>query len=238
ANYMAHDLHVKTVYVLDDSGAYGVGMADAFQRQAEKDGIKVLGRDRLDPKASDYTAVLTKIKQLNPDALYFGGVSQAGVKLVKQSYDIIPNVIKAGGDGMDTPDLLTGAGFPAAEGWYATIASPHMTDSTKAADLVATYKAKFGETPDDYAITSYDAGLVIIAAVKSLAAAHKPINHDTVRDAIQDAKVPTVQGVISFDQNGDIVDRTVSVFQVRKDTSKPLDDIEAQYHYIGVAPQA
>jgi len=238
ANYMAQDLHVKTVYVLDDSGAYGVGMADAFEAQAIKDGIKVLGRDRLDPKAADYTAVLTKIKQLNPDALYFGGVSQAGVKLVKQSYDIIPKIIKAGGDGMDTPDLLNGAGFPAAEGWYATIASPHMTDSSKAAALVAAYKAKFGETPDDYAITSYDAGLVIVAAVKSLAAAGKPINHDTVRDAIQAAKVPTVQGMISFDQNGDIVDRTVSVFQIRKDTSKPLDDIEAQYHYIGVAPQA
>ncbi|MGA9865892.1 MAG: branched-chain amino acid ABC transporter substrate-binding protein [Acetobacteraceae bacterium] len=238
ANYMARDLHVKSVYVLDDSGAYGVGMADAFEAQAKKDGIKVLGRDRLDPKAADYTAVLTKIKQLNPDALYFGGVSQAGVKLVKQSYDIIPNVIKAGGDGMDTPDLLNGAGFPAAEGWYATIASPHMTDSSKAAALVAAYKAKFGETPDDYAITSYDAGLVIVAAVKSLVAANKPVNHDTVRDAIQAVKVPTVQGVVSFDQNGDIVDRTVSVFQIRRDPSKPLDDIEAQYHYIGVAPQA
>ncbi len=116
ANYMAHDLHVKSVYILDDSGAYGVGMADAFEAQAKKDGIKVLGRDRLDPKAADYTAVLTKIKQLNPDALYYGGVSQAGVKLAKQAYDIIPKVIKAGGDGMQTPELLTGAGFPAAEG--------------------------------------------------------------------------------------------------------------------------
>ena len=86
--------------MLDDSGAYGVGLADAFQAQAEKIGIKVLGRDRLDPKAADYAAVLTKIKSLNPDALYYGGVDQAGVKLAKQAYEIIPNVIKAGGDGM------------------------------------------------------------------------------------------------------------------------------------------
>ena len=126
ANYMADKLKVKIVYVLDDSGAYGVGLADAFQAQAEKKGIKVLGRDRLDPKAADYSSILTKIKSLDPQALYYGGVGQAGVKLAKQAYDIIPNVIKAGGDGMQSADLLKGAGFPAVEGWYATVASPHV----------------------------------------------------------------------------------------------------------------
>ena len=97
--------------------SFGVGMADAFQKQAEAKGIKVLGRDRLDPKAADYTAILTKIKSMSPEALYYGGVTQAGVKLAKQSYDIIPNVIKAGPDGMYSPNLFNGAGFPAVEGW-------------------------------------------------------------------------------------------------------------------------
>src|SRR5215469_643786 len=64
ANYMAQNLKIKSVYVLDDSGAYGVGIADAYQRQAEKLGIKVLGRDQLNPKESDYTTILTKIKAL------------------------------------------------------------------------------------------------------------------------------------------------------------------------------
>jgi branched-chain amino acid transport system substrate-binding protein len=44
--------------------------------------------------------VLTKIKDLNPDALYYGGVAQAGAKLAKQAYDVIPKMIKAGGDGI------------------------------------------------------------------------------------------------------------------------------------------
>ena len=116
ANFMAEKLGVKNVYVLDDSGAYGVGLADAYQAQAEKKGIKVLGRDRLDPKAADYTAILTKIKALNPQALYYGGVGQAGIKLAKQAYDIMPTVIKAGGDGVYGATFLTGAGFPAVRG--------------------------------------------------------------------------------------------------------------------------
>ena len=88
----------------------------------------MLGRDRLDAKVADYTTVLTQIKALNPDALYYGGVSQAGVKLAKQSYDILPRVIRGGGDGIYSAEMLSAAGFPAADGWYATIASPHATE--------------------------------------------------------------------------------------------------------------
>src|SRR5947209_8628547 len=98
ANYFVDTLKVKSVYVLDDSGAYGVGIADAFQRQAEKRGLKMLGRDQLNPKEADYTTVLTKIKSLNPDSLYYGGVAQAGVKVVKQSFDIMAKIVRAGGD--------------------------------------------------------------------------------------------------------------------------------------------
>ena len=88
----------------------------------------MLGRDQLNPKEADYTTTLTKIKSLNPDAIYYGGVSQAGVKVVKQAYDIVPKMIKAGGDGMYGAEILSGAGFPAAEGWYATIAAPNILD--------------------------------------------------------------------------------------------------------------
>jgi branched-chain amino acid transport system substrate-binding protein len=231
-------LKIKSVYVLDDSGAYGVGLADAFQAQVEKKGVKILGRDRLDPKAADYTAILTKIKQLNPDALYYGGVGQAGVKLVKQAYDIVPNMIKAGGDGMYATEVLTAGGFPAAEGWYATIASPHLAGDTKVAEFTKLFQAKYNLQPDDYSITAYDAALVIVDAIKKIAATGKPVTRDAVRDAIEKAKTPTLQGTVSFDANGDLLDRTVSVFQIKQDKSAKPDDMDKQYRYIAVAPQS
>ena len=237
ANYYADVLHVKTVYILDDSGAYGVGLADAFQGQAEKKGIKILGRDRLDPKAADYTAVLTKIKSLNPDAIYYGGVLQAGVKLAKQAYDIVPKLIKGGGDGVQGPEMLTAVGYPANEGWYATVASPHVTEDAKMADWVKTYKAKFNVDPDDYAVTAYDAATVILAALKQVTSNGKEPTRDAVRDAIQAVKVNTLQGPVSFDANGDLQDKTISVFQIKQDKSIPADDMR-QYHYIGIAPSA
>ncbi len=238
ANYYADTLKVKSVYVLDDSGAYGVGIADAFQAQAEKKGIKVLGRDRLDPKEADYSAILTKIKSLNPDAIYYGGVTQAGVKLAKQAYDIIPKAIKAGGDGLYAPEMLTAAGFPAAEGWYASNAGPHMTEDKTAAEFMKRYKERFNLAADDYTITAYDAAQVLIDAIRKVEKTGKPITRDAVRDAIAGAKIKTMQGMVSFDANGDIVDRTVSVFQIKQDKSLPQDDVNAQFKYVGVAPQS
>jgi branched-chain amino acid transport system substrate-binding protein len=236
ANYMMDVLKVKSVYVLDDSGAYGVGLADAFQAQAKKRGMNVMGRDRLDPKEADYSAVLTKIKSLNPQALYYGGVGQAGVKLVKQAYDIVPGLIKAGGDGIYGADILKGAGFPAVEGWYATNAAPHVTEDPKTKAFGEAFYKRFGMYDEDYSVTCYVGAQVIIAAVKSLVTAGKPVTRDTVRDAINGTKLAdSLIGPVEFDANGDIKNKIISVFQVKEDKTKPLDDPDSQFKYIGVA---
>ena len=236
ANYFADTLKVKSVYVLDDSGAYGVGIADAFQAQAEKRGIKILGRDQLNPKEADYTTTLTKIKALDPDAIYYGGVAQAGVKVVKQSYDIVPKVIKAGGDGVYGAEILTGGGFPAAAGMVRDDRLAQRVEEPDAAPMIARFVKKYGQQPDNYSITAYDAALVILDAVKRVAASGKDVTRDAVRDAIQASHVKTLQGVVSFDANGDIENRVISVFQITRNDKYPLDDVIHQYKYIGVAP--
>jgi branched-chain amino acid transport system substrate-binding protein len=237
ANYFADVHKVKTMYGLDDSGAYGIGISTAFEKQAAKKGITVMGHDRLDPKAADYTTALTKIKSLNPQLLYYGGDAQAGVKVVKQSYDIIPNMLKAGGDGMYGPSILSGAGFPSSNGWYATVASPHMMDAKELEPWVKRFTAKFNSQPSDYSITAYDAALVVLDAIDRVAKTGKPVTRAAVRDAIQASKVKTLQGVVSFDDNGDLTNRIVSIFQVQYDSKYPNDDIVHQYKYIGAAPQ-
>ncbi|MBV9565174.1 MAG: branched-chain amino acid ABC transporter substrate-binding protein [Bradyrhizobium sp.] len=238
ANYYKVKLNVKKVYILDDSGAYGVGLANAFEAQAKKIGLEVLGHDQLDPKEADYTTALTKIKALNPDALYYGGVAQAGVKLAKQAAETIPNMIKGGGDGVAGGSFLKGGGFPAIEGWYGTNAGPHLTESPAAAGFVKTFQEKYKSTPSDYAITAYDGAKVILAAVAEVAKSGKEMNRANVREAIQNSHVETLQGTVAFDQNGDILDRTVSVFQYRHDDKYPVDDITHQLKYLEAAPQS
>jgi branched-chain amino acid transport system substrate-binding protein len=236
ANYVAETLKLQKAVVLDDGGAYGVGMADAFAGQAAKKGMTVLLRDRLDPLNADYTAVLTRAKSLGTQALYYGGDPLAGAKVVKQSYDIMPDIAKGGGDGVHTPDMLTGGAMPAIQGWYATSAASHVLDEPTVRPWVERFVAKTGKNPADYSITYYDATQVVLDAIRRVAESGKPVNRANVRDAMQTTKLNTVQGEISFDANGDLNSKIVSIFQVQYDAKFPIGDVVHQFKYVGVAP--
>jgi branched-chain amino acid transport system substrate-binding protein len=225
ANFAAETLHVKGVYVLDDSGAYGVGIANDFAARAKEKGINVLGHESLDPRQSDYTDVLTSIRGMNADGLYYGGVQGAGVKLARQAFDVLPAVAKLGGDGMYSTSFPSAAG-PMAEGWYATIPVPDAIDQPAAKDWVQEYRARYNVAPTNYALTAYDTVQVLADALNRLAQAGTPITRPNVRAAVQATKLQTLQGLISFDQNGDVQDKTVSVFQVKN----------GHYVYVGPAP--
>jgi branched-chain amino acid transport system substrate-binding protein len=238
ANYFAETLKIQKIVVLDDGGAYGVGMANAFAAQAAKKGMTVLIRDRLDPLNADYTAVMTRAKSLDTQALYYGGDPGAGAKVVKQSYDILPNIAKGGGDGVHTPDMLTGGGMPAIGGWYATSAAAHVLDQPDVQPWAKNYVAKMGKQPADYTVTYYDAAQVIFDAIARVAKSGKPVNRANVRDAIATTNIKTLQGDISFDANGDMSSKIVSIYQVKYDSNFPAGDVVHQFKYVGVAPDA
>ena len=145
-------------------------------------------------------------------------------------------MIKAGGDGVYGAEILTGGGFPAAQGWYATTASPNLVEEPDAAPMIERFAKKYGKQPEDYSLTAYDAALVILDAIGRVAASGKEVTRDAVRDAIQTSHVRTLQGEVSFDANGDIENRVISVFQITRNDKYPLDDVIHQYKYLGVAP--
>jgi branched-chain amino acid transport system substrate-binding protein len=236
ANYMKEVLKVKSVFILDDSGAGGVGGADQFERRAKEIGLRVLGRDHLDPREADYTVVLTKIKGLRPDALYYAGVAGAGTKLIAQSYVILPNIIKAGVDGIYGADILKGAGFPAVQDWYITVPAPHIVDTEAGADWVKRFTARFGNQPSDYSALAYDAGLVAVDAVRQVVASGQPLDREHVEAAILATNIQSLQGNLAFNADGDVRDPIISIFRVEHDPAYPADDVTHQFKYIGVAP--
>ena len=155
--------------------------------------------------------------------------------MVKQSYDILPKIIKGGGDGMYSAEVLKGAGFPAAEGWYATIAAPaRAATSPDVETCVKRFQARntgsSRRTTRSPPMTRRSS-----SSTRSSASPHsgKPVNRGNVRDAIQAAKLKTLQGEVSFDENGDITNRIVSVFRIVKDDKYPDDDMIHQYKYLG-----
>jgi branched-chain amino acid transport system substrate-binding protein len=232
-NFFYGKHNVRRAYILDDGGAGGIGIADAFEAAAEKKGIKILGRDRLNSKESDYTPILTKINGLGPDLLEYGGIALAGVKLAKQANDALPNtMLRADASGIYEGDFLKGAGFPAAEGWYATSAAPHIFDTPAGQAWQRRYVERWNKQPSDYALTTYDAAVVVIDAIARVKQNSQLLNRANVRTEIQATNIQTLQGPISFDKNGDLQRPIISIFQVSHNTKYSNTDLR-QFKYVG-----
>ncbi len=198
----AKSLGVRSVFILDDQQVYGKGLADVFEKTAREIGLKVLGRDGIDGKASDYKALAAKIKATNPQLIYFGGITQNNAgQLLK---DLRAAGIKAlfmGADGILEKAFIEAAGTDIANGVLATIAgTPRNRLPAAGQKFYKDYQAKYKSAPEAYAIYGFEAASVVLKALSTVCKKD--------RQAILDAMLATknfkgVLGTWSFTVNGD-----------------------------------
>lgn len=209
----AKQLGVKSVYVLHDTELYGQGLAQVFRDAAGKAGLEVKGFEGIDGKASDYRALSTKVKNANPELVYYGGITQNNAgKLWKDLRATLGRDAKLmGPDGIFEEAFIKDAG-DAAEGTYITFGGvPPEKLAGKGADWYKKYKDKYGE-PEAYAAYGYEACQVAMTAIEK---ANKK-DRAAIRDAVFATKdFDGVLGKWSFDQNGDTSLTTMSGQQVK-----------------------
>ncbi len=200
---------VQSVYILDDQETYGKGIADQFQQNAEELGIQVLGRESIDPNAANYRALMGRIAQLNPDAIYFGGITPNNVgQLVNDKVGAgmsNEEVIFMGPDGILEEAFIEAAG-DAGEGVYATFAGLPASELPGAGqDFVQSYKERFPDSPVE-ALTAYgyEAANVLLDAIERAYNADGQVTREgVVRELFATSNYNGVLGTWSFDENGD-----------------------------------
>src|SRR4029450_1077437 len=151
---------VKSVYILNDKEAYGLGVARNFSGAAKAAGIKVLGFDAYDPKAPNYQALFTKIKNTNPDAVFIGGlIDENSGQLINDKVNILGSnqkVLLMLPDGFTTDAVFqrSEGGTPSANGAYFSVAGVGIDQYKGAAlDFINGFKSELGGKPvDPYAI--------------------------------------------------------------------------------------
>jgi len=210
----AQSLGAKSVYILDDQELYGIGVADVFERTAKELGLKILGREGIDGKAADYRALMTKIRSLNPDLIYFGGITQNNAgQLVKDMRNVgMDKVMFMGPDGIQENAFIE-AGGRDAEGVYATFGGlPPSTFKGAAKAWYDAYKARFRSEPEPYAIYGFEAAQVVLNALDKVC----KNDREAVRAAIMGTKdFNGALGTWSFDANGDTSLSTFGGYQVK-----------------------
>jgi branched-chain amino acid transport system substrate-binding protein len=110
ATFAAKTLHAKSVAIVDDSTAYGQGLADELAKSFKAQGANIVTREATNDKATDFRAILTKIKGLNPDIIMFGGSDATAGPFARQSAGLGIRAKILGGDGMCTERIADLAG--------------------------------------------------------------------------------------------------------------------------------
>lgn len=209
--YAVNTLKAKKVAIIDDRTAYGQGLADEFEKAAKAAGAEIVKREYTNDKETDFNAILTSIKGVRPELIFYGGLDAQGAPLKKQAAKLGIKATLMGADAWQTPEFIKLAGADA-EGTYASIPGQPKEELPGGVEFMAKFKEKFGTEVQLYAPNSYDAVLVMAEAMKK-AGSTEPAKYLPELANIQFAN--GVTGPIAFDEKGDIKDGAISIYQVK-----------------------
>lgn len=220
ANY-AQSKGYKSVAVVDDSTAYGQGLANEFEKKAKALGLKVLSHDATNDKAVDFRAILTKIKGENPDAIMYGGMDATGGPFAKQAKQLGLRAKILAGDGVCTEQLSDLAGDASAN-VVCSQAGAALEKMPGGAEFQAKYQKRFGQPIQIYSPFTYDAVYIIVDAMKRA---------NSVDPAKILAQMPTTdyKGVIGetvFDSKGDLKHGVISLYDYKGGKKSFLDQVK------------
>ena len=187
---------VKTIalmYANDD--AFSKSGFDVMKAAAEKAGLKIVDIESFGSKDSDFSAQLTKIKELKPDAIGISALVEpvSGVLLAARQLGFGSETLFIGGNGSNSPKLGEIAG-KAADGLL--VGSPWFVgkDTPSNDKFVADFRKANGHDPDQFAAQAYDAMKIMAAAIDRAGAADPA----KLRDALLQTKFDGVMGPFSF----------------------------------------
>src|SRR5262245_15427805 len=190
----------KNAYLLWDKGVeYTTLLGGYFKSRFTDMGGNIVLEDQYDDKATDFSAQIAKVKALpqQPDFYYIAAMPYNVGPVVKQFRDAGLTGPIVGGDGYDTPDLVSVAG-PAAENVFfsthALMDASGGTDGIK--KFIAAYKAEYGHDPENaFAALGYDTAYLIADALKRAGSTDAA----AIQKAIKETKdFPGITGKISF----------------------------------------
>lgn len=235
AKYLAEDLGVTDLYIIDDTETFGKGIADQVDKYwTETLKLKVVGHDSVPKTTTDYNSILTTAKAKNPNGIYFGGVTASGgARILKAAISVGLDVPYMGPDGIndgtaETKDsFLNLAGADAAKAYSTLAGKASFPGGDK---FNAEYKTEYTIDATGYAIQGYVCMQILLDAI-GRASATNPSGDAAVREAVRKAlsdtthKYQTAMGEISFDANGDTSQKTVSVYKFEAGKWVPAKEI-------------
>ena len=209
ARFATEVLKASRIAVIDDRSAYGQGLADALVDSLKARGVKPVGREFTNDKATDFAAILTRIKAAKPDAIFYGGMDAQGAPLLRQMKQLGIAARFLSGDGLCTAEMIKLAAAAMSGDVYCTQAGIPMDRMPAGKAFNERFTKRFNVPVQLYAPYSYDAATALIEAMK-LADSAEPARY---LPQLRRLAFKGVTGPIAFDAHGDIREGGVALYQ-------------------------
>jgi branched-chain amino acid transport system substrate-binding protein len=207
----------KKVAIIDDRTAYGQGLADEVEKGVRANGGTVTTREFTTNQATDFMAILTKIKAQNPDVIMYSGMDAQGGPMLKQIKQLGITAKFITGDGACTPEFIKLAGDAAGDKTFCSQAGlppSQLADKT----FRERFKKRFGVDIQNYAPYAYDAAAALIEGMKA-ANSSEPSKY---LSALKKVHFKGVTGDVAFDDKGDTKYGAITIYKFQAGNWEPI----------------
>lgn len=212
AKFSKDKLGAKTAAIMvNTSSDYSDGIANAFIKQAEKEGIKVVAKEGYSDGDKDFKAQLTKINSENPDILVVPEYYELSALITTQAREIGMKSTFVGPDGWDgIIGALDSSSYSVVDNSYFTNHYSTEDNNEKVQSFLKKYREKYNEEPTAFSALAYDTVYVLKNAIDKAGTTDKA----ELTKAIKASDMDGVTGHLTFDENNNPI-KAVTIIKVQ-----------------------
>ncbi len=221
ANFAINDLNSEEAVVLTNTTySYSIDLSEFFSRHYKSLGGHILWEGDFIENMSDFSSILEKVKELDPDVIYLPAYVRDSGLIIRQARQMGILSIFLGGDGWGEEFITYGK--EAVNGSYLTDHWHHSVDRENSREFVRKYEKKYNIKPRAGSALTYDAIYILLNAITGSGS----LDTVTIREYLANStNFDGITGNISFDENGDPV-KSVFIIQVDNFGRKYIKSIE------------
>jgi branched-chain amino acid transport system substrate-binding protein len=201
ADLAVNSLKIRKMAIVYINNDWGVDTQKFFKENFEKLGGTITATEGYFQGEKDFNAVLTKLKQTNPDALYMAAMYNDGATISQQREKLGWNVPVLGPSSLYSEQLIK-LGGTSVNGLYSNVSFFVKDPDPRIQSYVKKFQDKNNVTPNFHAALAYDAMYMLADAIKKAGSTNKK----AIRDALATAKdYKGLTGSITFTENRDAI---------------------------------
>lgn len=221
-DWVISELGYKSFSIISDTSSYGEMNVKAFRPMAENKGVKILSVDSATVGTTEFRPILTKIKGLNPEAVYFGGVVMEGALIRDQMEKVGLKKVFCAISGIKDDKFLEVAG-PSGEGVLTIKPGKPIEKLEGGTKFVKAYEAAgYREPFGAYGPNAYDSAGIILETILKVG----PDDKAAMAKYIRGIKFRGLMGETTFDATGQTTNFIVSRFVGESGKWVPWEDSE------------